>query len=405
MSTDYNNYIKFGNLLVDHVLDKLTGNFSDFERVMWNSSPSSNILVGNLDGKFTQQDTEYSSNMSKNSMSLKFLLEEFKDEISIDIKFYIYYRVYPTFEEQLEFYKKKKNKKNISFRPIWKREEVKDTIIFDKNTEEYSLSQCISKFIDKIKNDENTLRRNHQFSIKNLDSKEQYNKLLSREKNLGFSDKYSWNSKLTFENNKFDHNNEQLDSIKISLINETLFDENTKLWDASLFNPHLKINLGNNNFKKFHHTYPLYEGYYEYDSNFRCLNCQGDYSLEYNTITTKNFGIYDEEKIIPINSISNVDVSFKKLSTQEGLSELDKIYSLMNEFYDSYSGNNSKKDKEFHDMKERFNNNLNLLASNKIVSKAFFLMNKTLELNTKDKGYDGWRLFQIVFIVSQIKDI
>lgn len=213
-----------------------------------------------------------------------------------------------------------------------------------------------------------------------------YNKLLWREKNLGFSDKYSWNSKLTFENNKFDHNNEQLDSIKISLINETLFDENTKLWSASLFNPQLKINLGNNNFKKFHHTYPLYEGYYEYDSNFRCLNCQGDYSLEYNTITTKNFGIYDEEKIIPINSISNVDVSFKKLSTQEGLSELDKIYSLMNEFYDSYSGNNSKKDKEFHDMKERFNNNLNLLASDKIVSKAFFLMNKTLELNTKDKG-------------------
>lgn len=402
MSTGYNDYVKFGNLLVDHVLDKLSGNCSDFERVMWNSSPSSNILVGNLNGNFSQQDAEYSPN-SPNSMSLRFLLEEFKDEISIDIKFYIYYRVYPTFEEQLEF-TKNKNKKNISFGPIWKREEVKDTIVFDKNTEEYSLSQCISKFIDKIKNDENALRRTHSFSIKILDSKEQYNKLLSSEKNLEFSDEYSWNPKLTFENNKFYNNNEQLDSIKISLINETLFDENTKLWDASLFNPQLKINLGNNNFKNFHYTYPLYEGY-EYDSNFRCLNCQGDYSLKYNRITTKNFGIYDEEKIIPINSISNVDVSFKKLSTQEGLAELDKIYSLMNEFYDSYSGNNIKKDKEFYDMKERFNDNLNLLKSNKIVFKAFFLMNKTLELNTKDKGYEGWRLFQIVFIVSQIKDI
>ena len=73
----------------------------------------------------------------------------------------------------------------------------------------------------------------------------------------------------------------------------------------------------------------------------------------------------------------------------------------MNEFYENSKDESSKKE-DFLDMKERFKNNIDLLKRDSNVCRAFNLMNETFKRNSK---YPGWRLFQIVFIVSQLSDI
>jgi len=123
---------------------------------------------------------------------------------------------------------------------------------------------------------------------------------------------------------------------------------------------------------------------------------------------TSNYVTFDQEKISPKSDVDYADISFKILSSERGFLELDKIYIKMNEFYENALTSNSddvlymKELKEFEEMKERFNENINLLRTNPRAAKAFYLMNETFENNSK---YPTWRLFQIVFIVLQIKDI
>ena len=80
----------------------------------------------------------------------------------------------------------------------------------------------------------------------------------------------------------------------------------------------------------------------------------------------------------------------------------------MNEFYENASNFSSDDEiyinelNEFKEMKERFNENIHLLRNNSNAAKAFYLMNETFSNNSK---YPTWRLFQIVFIVLQIRDI
>ena len=59
----------------------------------------------------------------------------------------------------------------------------------------------------------------------------------------------------------------------------------------------------------------------------------------------------------------------------------------------------------FITMKDNFSNGIKLLKDNPDVLKAFLLMNKAFELNSREKPYHSWRLFQIVFIVSELIDV
>lgn len=53
----------------------------------------------------------------------------------------------------------------------------------------------------------------------------------------------------------------------------------------------------------------------------------------------------------------------------------------------------------------RFATGIELLSKHNILSHAFRYMNQAFRDSAKSKGYDSWRLFQIVFIVSLILDV
>ena len=100
MSIAYKKFEDFGNILADDILDKLVGNHDDFKRQIWNDHPSKNILLGVLHGFTESDETKMEDKRLVNSLSVKFLLDEFKDDININFEFFVYYRVLPNFEEQ-----------------------------------------------------------------------------------------------------------------------------------------------------------------------------------------------------------------------------------------------------------------------------------------------------------------
>ena len=56
-------------------------------------------------------------------------------------------------------------------------------------------------------------------------------------------------------------------------------------------------------------------------------------------------------------------------------------------------------------MRNKFNQGIQLIKEDENANKAFELMNKTFAEKSKNADYHSWRLFQIVFIVSEIPDI
>ncbi len=395
MTIIYKDYEKFANMLVKDVLEKLTGSHKDFERRFMSRQPHYDILIGNLSGIDMESDSGDDSK-TLNTISVKFLIEDFKDEISIHLDFSLYFRVLPTFEEQNK-YLIQKNSNNIALVPIWQRKDVQFDFIIDQNFEEENLD--FEDIVAEINQDKNLYRKKVFLKKDILENEEEYNKFIETQRKPTNENFLFWESVLKLNKRKFTQNGKDYLLIDISFENLSPIVKD-KLFEASLFNPVLEINLGDNVIHPFKYKSSKDEFY---DSYLRCLNCQGDFDRLSNKITTKNYGIFNQEKNTPVSYLDDVDISFKTLSAPNGIFELEKIYQLMNK----HLKNSSEDDEDYHDfidMKERFKANIDLIKSNEIVAHAFYLMNETFEKNSKGK-YDEWRLFQIVFIVSQLGDI
>ena len=403
LEINYTSYEKFGNILVENILDKLTGSHNDFDRINRHDLPSNEILIGTLGGVNSQDENNDSAFL--NSMSLKFLLEEFESEISLELEFHLYYRVYPTYEEQLN-QSQKNESGNMYFSRIWKKKKVSETVIFNNESKIISFSSVMAKAIEEIKKDEDVLRKDVPLEKESvLSSEESYNAFLSKEKMKEYPD-FLWDVNLILQNTIFEQNNEELVMVDITLVNNTIIpskeDKNEPiLFDSAIFNPTFKVHLNDNSLKKFNYKYDSDK---IHQADTRPLNCQGKYDSETNSIETKNYGIFNQRKFVPKNKLEGVDLSFKTLSTFNGIVELEKIYSEMNLFYDNASITDESYE-DFYDMKERFYDNITLLKDRDDVAKAFYLMNETFYRNSENSSYDSWRLFQIVFIVSQLSDI
>ena len=136
-------------------------------------------------------------------------------------------------------------------------------------------------------------------------------------------------------------------------------------------------------------------------------NCTVD-CLEDGTLVTNNFPIFNEHRVKTVDSFKD-HVTFQAL-IDDPIPHLRFIAKKMAERLDLYQfqlSRNYVKDFEeeidsFKHEVVRFENGIDLLEKKTDVMRAFKLMNKTFALNQK---YTGWRLFQIVFIVSELPDL
>lgn len=393
---------KFGDLLINNIINNVIGEDKSFKRHFFNSLPSRDILVGNLNGiPKVHNSEEYFKSL--NSLSIKFLLEDLVDDIKINLKFYLFYKVFPTFEEQKEFMEDKENTNFNTFAPIWKRQEISMSISFNDTN---NIKESFNSIKSNILKDPNLLRKNYNnIDEEYLTSEEKFYNFIELEKNNLEDIDLPWDIDVQFKKPRdFYQNNKNYKLIEINLINKTIIDDEKNkniFFEYSIFNPIFNIYLNNNKIVKFNYDFSDNN----YKNYIRCLNCHGNYDINKNMINTFNFAKFDQIKVVPIDSIDGIDISFDMLSTESGINELEKLYGLMNNFYNDVNIEKTSQDAiDFYNMKERFKENVELLKFDNNVANAFYNMNKTFKLNSKGK-YNSWRLFQIVFIVSLLKDI
>ncbi|WP_405290628.1 helicase-related protein [Methanobrevibacter sp.] len=406
-------YEKFGKILSNDVVQKLIGAHDEFKITKHHSLPSKNILIGALLPKSVESDVSIENSKDLNSISVKCLLKDDVSPINVDISFSMFYRVFPSFEEQIEGIKKQGNKKSYSIERIWKRKDVSISNIAVNPLNGDNVELDLSAVIKEIMEDPNVVKFERKIPSGALDSEDNFEEFLDNIRKEKFEFRYAWNLHIKSKVRSFLQDDEDYLLLELFLVNNTIDlsneDKAINLYDRTIFNPIMSIDLKNNELIPFHYVYTYDDQLKDYYGDLRCLNCHGNYDEGKNIIKTSNYVTFDQEKVSPKSDVDYADISFKTLSSERGFLELDKIYLKMNEFYENSRNNSSSENQiylkeldEFKDMKERFNDNIQLLRTNSNAAKAFYLMNETFSNNSK---YPTWRLFQIVFIVLQIRDI
>ena len=418
---DYLENKKFGDLLTNHVLSKLTGQHDDFKRRRFNKLPSGDIPIGVLFGKEPnkkEDDDEkgiFETFYRSNSISVKFLLKDTNNPITIIPSLSTYTKTPPTFEEQVKENEDKISSDNFyTLAKIWKRydlefEEI--TLDVDNYTHELNFKEKIRD----IKNSPEFLKKSFRIKKEAMDDEKTFNEFIETKQKANTNNKenikLNWECEIKITSEDFTQNNEKLKLIEITLTNNTVdLTSDSKildLFEPAIFNPQLKIKC-DNEIVPFSYKYD-YEGKSEkYESYFRCNNCQATLDDEKNIITTQSYGEFEEEKIIPKSELPGVDITFEKMASSENIEELTKILNQIDGYYNLCNNNNTDSFENltnFLNMRNKFNKGIQLIKDDDDTKKAFELMNKTFAEKSKNADYHSWRLFQIVFIVSEIPDI
>lgn len=149
-------------------------------------------------------------------------------------------------------------------------------------------------------------------------------------------------------------------------------------------------------------------------------NASAKYHMERNEIRTDNIPIYYQKRLVTKDDLKEY-VTFAKL-IQNPIVNLNYILLKMEEDYgrceDDFESRRSKLSsqaclkyqnalREYENEISRFHNGIKQIEYKDFVRKAFYYMNKTFQtkLDGQSRNITGWRLFQIVFIVSMIGEV
>lgn len=149
-------------------------------------------------------------------------------------------------------------------------------------------------------------------------------------------------------------------------------------------------------------------------------NASAKYYMERNEIRTDNIPIYYQKRLVTKDDLKEY-VTFAKL-IQDPIVNLNYILLKMEEDYgrceDDFESRRSKLSsqaclkyqnalREYENEISRFYNGIKQIEYKDFVRKAFYYMNKTFQtkLDGQSRNITGWRLFQIVFIVSMIGEV
>ena len=126
--------------------------------------------------------------------------------------------------------------------------------------------------------------------------------------------------------------------------------------------------------------------------------------------------IFDAQKsVFTIDADDKLSFKFDDLSSSKKFDIFDNLLSILNHYSIHYDSNSSdveeyKKDEyninsvKFNEMLKRLKLSIELIKSDTDVEKSFDMMQESFK-ETNIEDFDGWRLFQIIFIILNIKDI
>ncbi|MDO8570727.1 MAG: helicase-related protein [Candidatus Daviesbacteria bacterium] len=346
---------------------------------------------------------------------------------NLSFDFYIYYRCFPSYEEQIVDRKIIENDKtlindktNVHFRQKYKRIKMHiDSIPLNVNLpEDKSVQEIDCKLITTTINNE--LSRIAQTIPKHEDSwittdKEPTIKLSSLVSSETYSaalpnvekETPSWTVKASAKIWPAEDNQWR---INILLRNVTVNDKAN--YQVSLFNVQIKALLLNGNYVSVPFEAAMQDYRYSTESWGKGINCVLSVSEDSKTAFTQTIPVYAQPKTTTRTNMQNA-CNFERLSTKKYHDALSEVSVWLNEYLKIWQKENNEflKDssyksriqgvRDFEDEVNRFTQGTEALKKDERLSHAFRLMNSTF---AKGKN-KGWFLFQLVFIVSQMPSL
>lgn len=403
--------MKFVEIMKTEILDKLNATHKDFNRFELSDKPSKIFIIGTLGDRSKDfsptGDTAHTLTAVKNnSMSVRFLTRDEAGIIYTRPSLSLYYRACPTFEEEKAFVKKSYEKvpRKVDIARIWKRQDCSFKPIevdISKNSE-HPLD--FTPFIKCIKDDENIWKNIGKLDSSSLENQTTYmNSIRENSREAPF---FNWKGRILVFVEEYIQDDEKLRLVTITFVNETEQED----YEAFFFNCNIEIGAESIRLEPFRYEYDYEGNVYQYENYLRCLNCQAEYDKRSSRIMTKHFAEFEQVRISPKGNINSVSFSFEELASEECISLLEETSKSMNDYLGFY-----KKSREYiEDEKfrantdnfkraiERFCEGIDFLRRDEIALRSFILLNETFK---RVGSFDGWRIFQVVFIVSLVPDI
>lgn len=416
----------------------LSGTHDSCKRLYLDQNPSKYFIIGSLadyskdnSGVPTgANEVQAKSALKHNAMAIMFLVnKDLQEKIKITPSCSVFYKVFPNFVEQSD-YVDEVNSKDMyesirtdpGFKVLYKRKDCNfDIIEVDLNPNQVNID--FSDIITEIYADSDLFRTNkdinNQLKLKEINNKfdiawikdeQTYNNILNEIKTATSKKGFNWKAIIEVERSSFD---KEKDIITVRMVNTTSFKGKSPNYELFLFNCILKIEMGEIQLIPFEYTFK-HEGFdYQESEYLRTLNCQANYDPTHNFITSQPYALFNQLKKIPRISINGIYAKFNELKIS--IQPLENLLLEMKKQYGKYVKHPIYKDashifnaqfrtetQNFNVIIDRFEESISMLKSTPNALKAFHFMNEVFEWSSP---YEGWRIFQIVFITMLLPDI
>ncbi|MCD6381800.1 MAG: hypothetical protein J7L43_02380, partial [Candidatus Aenigmarchaeota archaeon] len=308
--------MKLEEMIVEEIYEKmkngLLGRTKEYNRIV-NNEPDSMIFVGKLqpikraNGRYTQ----YRTIINPNSIGMDFDLvtRDSDSTINITVNFSIYYRVYPSLEEQ-------KNAVGKDVIKVWKKERIEIILSCKVRKGSHNFKEKIRNKIEEVINDprkpyyEMVYRAKGRADLipkKHLRSEEDFIKYLRSRNGRIYDIPYDIDLKVNFiekGDRKF--------NIKILLTNNT--SGKSPAFCTTIFDPEIKIELGNNELKRRKLEFMHDDEGKMFGIPGKGINCSIEYNEKDNIIKTTVIPTYKQKRLKPRTSAGKWIPHFDKLS-------------------------------------------------------------------------------------------
>ncbi|KKM94439.1 hypothetical protein LCGC14_1198260 [marine sediment metagenome] len=421
------------NDLYQYVLEMLSANHESCERISLFQKPSKQFIIGSLADSskdyavgegIGENKVQAKSALRHNSMGIIFLLKKSDLElIYIKTSCSVFYRVFPSYEEQLLYYDEVKDVQSVKKDPGFKEVYVRKNCTFDVS--EFGLDKDkeietidFSGHKTEILSEDELFRGNKKVSdelqvkkIRNgfdpewISNEDAYNGIIVELKKNPSKKTLNWQGEIIVEKENYG-----TDLVLITIWFRNITGKGN--FEKFFFNCKLEVELHSNKLVPFEYKYN-YEDYgYTKDGNLRTINCHADYDLEPNTIITKPYALFEQKKKVPKTSINGIEPKFVFL--KDSIDILKQLLTELKNQYSKYTNHEIYKDKDhdhhnqfvnestnFKSLIERYEAGILLLDSDPKANKAFSLMNQVFENAVKGE-YDCWRVlfhrFNFIYI-------
>lgn len=414
---------------IDYVLRSLSGEDSS---LCLDQEPTRRFSIGILGPQPSEETTGKTSNKRKpTSIGFEATIESSKSlTLNVDIEFAVYWRAIPTWQEQLDIIPETA-RKNIAasegetrLRLKYCREDIKTGPIkvtisslpdegaspLDVSTVNSAIQKALDEAKQRVSTDERCWlagTKELTLPISSLETEEKYDNYVKSHFKQKQVEKPVWSA--TFSLNFWPHDS----GCRIAaLLSNAVNESNDSKHPVALMSSKFSIEPEKTKFVSSPFAAAALDYRYESVSWGRGINCVLSVSNGGLRAETQTTPIYYQKRTITRSEVDSA-CSFERLATDKNFDSLHEIGDWLESYAKSWQDDNHNwaedgsypnrtKDKVHYEAEiVRFREGIQALQEDERLAEAFLLANRAFS-----KGvHKRWRLFQLVFVVSQMPSL